>query len=194
MSRRLLGVVLAGGASRRMGADKALLTHPDGSSWLEAQVQLLRSVGLEVCVLTGHGRHHALLSSCEGVTVQAEPWQPAGPLWALSCVLNDRDDEALLTLPVDMPGLRSEALQQLIRCWRLQPSTALVADDGSRLQHLFGVYPCGALYRQALDDELTEGKARWRGWLARIPHETVNLPSDQLVNVNRPIDLAALTG
>lgn len=194
MSRRLLGVVLAGGASRRMGADKALLTHPDGSSWLEAQVQLLRSVGLEVCVLTGHGRHHALLSSCEGVTVQAEPWQPAGPLWALSCVLHDRDDEALLTLPVDMPGLRSEALQQLIRCWRLQPSTALVADDGSRLQHLFGVYPCGALYRQALDDELTEGKARWRGWLARIPHETVNLPSDQLVNVNRPIDLAALTG
>lgn len=194
MSRRLLGVVLAGGASRRMGADKALLTHSDGSSWLEAQVQLLRSVGLEVCVLTGHGRHHALLSSCEGVTVQAEPWQPAGPLWALSCVLHDRDDEALLTLPVDMPGLRSEALQQLIRCWRLQPSTALVADDGSRLQHLFGVYPCGALYRQALDDELTEGKARWRGWLARIPHETVNLPSDQLVNVNRPIDLAALTG
>lgn len=194
MSRRLLGVVLAGGASRRMGADKALLTHPDGSSWLEAQVQLLRSVGLEVCVLTGHGRHHALLSSCEGVTVQAEPWQPAGPLWALSCVLHDRDDEALLTLPVDMPGLRSEALQQLIRCWRLQPSTALVADDGSRLQHLFGIYPCGALYRQALDDELTEGKARWRGWLARIPHETVNLPSDQLVNVNRPIDLAALTG
>ena len=194
MSRRLLGVVLAGGASRRMGADKALLTHPDGSSWLEAQVQLLRSVGLEVCVLTGHGRHHALLSSCEGVTVQAEPWQPAGPLWALSCVLHDRDDEALLTLPVDMPGLRSEALQQLIRCWRLQPSTALVADDGTRLQHLFGIYPCGALYRQALDDELTEGKARWRGWLARIPHETVNLPSDQLVNVNRPIDLAALTG
>ena len=194
MSRRLLGVVLAGGASRRMGADKALLTHPDGSSWLEAQVQLLRSVGLEVCVLTGHGRHHALLSSCEGVTVQAEPWQPAGPLWALSCVLHDRDDEALLTLPVDMPGLRSEALQQLIRCWKLQPSTALVADDGSRLQHLFGVYPCGALNRQALDDELTEGKARWRGWLARIPHETVNLPSDQLVNVNRPIDLAALTG
>ena len=147
MSRRLLGVVLAGGASRRMGADKALLTHPDGSSWLEAQVQLLRSVGLEVCVLTGHGRHHALLSSCEGVTVQAEPWQPAGPLWALSCVLHDRDDEALLTLPVDMPGLRSEALQQLIRCWRPQPSTALVADDGTRLQHLFGIYPCGALYR-----------------------------------------------
>jgi len=194
MSRRLLGVVLAGGASRRMGADKALLNHPDGSSWLEAQVQLLRSVGLEVCVLTGHGRHHALLSSREGVTVQAEPWQPAGPLWALSCVLHDRDDEALLTLPVDMPGLRCEALQQLIRCWRSQPSRALVADDGSRLQHLFGIYPCGALYRKALDDELTEGKGRWRGWLERIPHDTVKLPSDQLVNVNRPIDLAALTG
>jgi len=192
MSRRLLGVVLAGGASRRMGADKALLSHPDGSRWLEAQVQLLRSAGLEVCVLTGHVSHHELLSTRKGVTVQAEPWQPAGPLWALSCLLHDRDDEALLTLPVDMPGLRLEALQQLIRCWRTQQSKAFVADDGSRLQHLFGIYPSGALYRKALDDELKEGKGRWRGWLERIPYDTVKLPPDQLVNVNRPIDLAAL--
>ena len=194
MTRRLLGVVLAGGASRRMGADKALLTHPDGSSWLEAQVQLLRSVGLEVCVLSGHGRHHALLSSRKGVTVQAEPWQPAGPLWALSCVLHERDDEALLTVPVDMPGLRLDALQQLIRCWTPQQARALVADDGSRLQHLFGIYPCGALHRKALDDELTEGKGRWSCWLERIPQDTVKLPPDQLLNVNRPIDLEALTG
>ena len=192
MSRRLLGVVLAGGASRRMGADKALLCHPDGSSWLEAQVQLVRSAGLEVCVLTGHVSHNALLSTRKGVTVQAEPWQPAGPLWALSCVLNDRDDEALLTLPVDMPGLRLEALQQLMFRWRSQQAKAFVADDGSRLQHLFGIYPCGALYRKALDDELMEGKGRWRSWLQRIPHDTVKLPPDQLVNVNRPIDLTAL--
>ncbi|KZR91805.1 Molybdenum cofactor guanylyltransferase [Synechococcus sp. MIT S9509] len=194
MSRRLLGVVLAGGASRRMGADKALLTHPDGSSWLEAQVQLLRSAGLDVCVMTGHDTHHALLSTRKGVTVQAEPWQPAGPLWALSCVLHDRDDEALLTLPVDMPGLRLDALQQLILRWRQQPARALVADDGSRLQHLFGIYPCGASYRKALDDELTEGKGRWRDWLGCIPHDTLKLPPDQLVNVNRPLDLKALTG
>ena len=194
MSRRLLGVVLAGGASRRMGADKALLTHPDGSSWLEAQIQLLRSADLEVCVLTSHSRHRALLSSRNGVTVQAEPWQPAGPLWALSCVLHERDDEALLTVPVDMPGLRLDALQQLIRCWTPQQARALVADDGSRLQHLFGIYPCGALHRKALDDELTEGKGRWSCWLERIPHDTVKLPPDQLLNVNRPIDLEALTG
>ena len=193
MSRRLLGVILAGGASRRMGADKALLTHPDGSSWLEAQVQLLRSVDLEVCVLTAHDRHHALLRSRKGVIVQAEPWQAAGPLWALSCLLNDRDDEALLTVPVDMPCLRSDALQRLIVCWSTQQSLALVADDGSRLQHLLGIYPCGVFNRMALDAELTEGKGRWRGWLERIPHDTLKLPSDQLVNVNRPIDLAALT-
>ena len=194
MSRRLQGVVLAGGASQRMGTDKALLTRPDGMSWLEAQVQLLRSEDLEVCVLTGHGSHHQLLGTFEGVTVKAEPWQPAGPLWALSCVLHDRDDEALLTVPVDMPGLRQDALQQLILRWRRQPSRVFVADDGSRLQHLLGIYPCGALYRKALDDELTKGECRWHGWLERIPHDTVKLPPDQLVNVNRPVDLAALSG
>ena len=194
MTRRLVGVVLAGGASQRMGADKALLSHPNGTSWLEAQVQLLRSADLEVCVLTGHGSHHQLLGTLEGVTVQAEPWQPAGPLWALSCVLHDRDDEALLTVPVDMPGLRQEVIQQLISRWSMQPSRALVADDGSRLQHLLGIYPCGALYRKALDDELTKGESRWHVWLERIPHDSLKLPPDQLVNINRPGDLAALSG
>lgn len=194
MSRCLLGVVFAGGASRRMGTDKALLTHPDGFSWLEAQVQLLRSLQLEVCVLTGHARHHARLSDCEGVSVQAEPWQPAGPLWALSCVLHDRDDQALLTLPVDMPGLRLDAVQELMARWSAHEATALVADDGMRLQPLLGIYPCGELYRKALDEELTDGKGRWFGWLERIPYDTVRLPAHQLVNVNRPVDLETLTG
>ena len=194
MSRRCLGVVLAGGASRRMGTDKALMTHPNGSSWLEAQVQLLRSVDLEVCVLTGHAGHHARLSDCEGVSVQAEPWQPAGPLWALSCLLHDRDDEALLTLPVDMPALRLDALEHLMARWSGDDARAVVADDGIRLQPLLGIYPCGKVFRKALDEELTAGQARWLGWLERIPHDTVKLPPDQLVNVNRPVDLAALNG
>lgn len=192
MARRLQAVVLAGGASRRMGTDKALLIHPDGSSWLEHQVQLLRAIELEVCVLTGHARHHAHLSDCTGVTLQAEPWPPSGPLWALSCVLHERDDEALLTVPVDMPGLQVDALQQLLQQWRSDENQALVADDGTRLQPLLGIYPCGAANRQALDDELTTGMNRWQGWLERIQHRKLRLPSDQLVNVNRPTDLAAL--
>ena len=192
MSRSLRAVLFAGGASQRMGSDKALLRHSNGDPWLVASVKLLRSVGLEVWVLSGHASHRDCLAGQSGVTVQAEPWAPAGPLQAFSCVLSEREDEAWLTLPVDMPGLRRSTLQSLLRHWRQAEGLALVAEGDDRLQPLFGVYPCGAHNRRALDQELAQGRGRWFGWLERIPYSTFLCPDRDLINVNRPDDLAAL--
>ena len=192
--RSVKAVVFAGGASRRMGADKAMLTHVDGSTWLERQVRLLRSFDLEVCVMSGYAAHRRCLSGWPGVTVQAEPWSPAGPLRALSCLLSADETQALLTLPVDMPGLQVEALQMLMDAWQRNESRALVADDGLRLQPLLGIYPCSAFNRAALEAELSHGQARWLGWLQRIDHDTLKLPAEQVSNVNHPSDLAALVG
>jgi molybdopterin-guanine dinucleotide biosynthesis protein A len=113
-------------------------------------------------------------------------------LQAFSCVLSEREDEAWLTLPVDMPGLRRSTLQSLLRHWRQAESQALVAEGDDRLQPLFGVYPCGAHNRCALDQELAQGRGRWFGWLERIPYSTFLCPERDLINVNRPDDLAAL--
>ena len=193
-SRSLRAVVFAGGASRRMGTDKALITTADGSTWLERQVRLLRSLGLEVCVMSAHANHRRCLSGWLGVTVHAEPWSPAGPLRALSCLLNADETQALLTSPVDMPALQIDALQALSDAWRRNESRALVADDGQRLQPLLGIYPCSAINRAALDAELCDGQARWLGWLQRIDYDSLQLPAQQLSNVNDPTDLAALVG
>ena len=192
MSRSLRAVLFAGGASQRMGSDKALLRHPNGDRWLVASVKLLRSVGLEVWVLTGHASHRDCLAGQSCVTVQAEPWAPAGPLQAFSCVLSEREDEAWLTLPVDMPGLRRSTLLSLLGHWHQAEGLALVAEGGDRLQPLFGVYPCGARSRSTLDQELAEGRGRWFGWLERIDYTTFTCPDRDLINVNRPDDLAAL--
>ena len=177
-----------------MGTDKALITTADGSTWLERQVGLLRSLGLEVCVMSAHATHQRCLSGWPGVTVQAEPWSPSGPLRALSCLFTADETQALLTLAVDMPALQVDALQTLLDAWRRNESRALVADDGQHLQPLLGVYPCSASNRAALVAELRDGQARWFGWLQRIDHATLQLPAQQLSNVNHPTDLAALVG
>ena len=194
MVRSLRAVVFAGGASRRMGTDKAFLCHQNGETWLGAAVSLLRSLDLQVHVLSSHSHHRDLLADQAGVTVQSDPGGPAGPLNAFSAVLSDRDDEALLTLPVDMPRLQRSTLVSLLSHWRQSESSALVSDAGDRLQPLFAVYPCGVANRIALDDELVQGRGRWFGWLERIPYRTFRCSSRELINVNRPDDLTALIG
>lgn len=177
-----------------MGTDKALLTTPDGVTWLQAAVHLVRALGLEVCILSAHRSHGALLDGAVGVTVVAEPGPPSGPLWALSSLFSSDVDRALLVLPVDMPNLNVATLRCLLDAWRVDEGRALVAHDGERLQPLLGIYPCGAAQRVALDQELRLGRGRWLSWLDRIDHRQLTLPAAELLNANHPHDLPALLG
>ena len=186
--------VLSGGSSRRMGRDKALLPHPSGGTWLTALVDQLLPLGYPVQVLTRHSEHAELLASRPGCSVQLEvpPWN--GPLQALAKVLSPMPGEAMLVLPVDMPRLRTNVIQQLIAAWNRAPEQAAVAHDGQRLQPLLAVIPSGAPFRSCLDQQLQRGELRWIDWLTRVPHQTVRLPAEALLNANCPADLAALAG
>ena len=77
---------------------------------------------------------------------------------------------------------------------RLLPLLEAVAHDGQRLQPLLAVIPSGPPFRSFLDQQLQRGELRWMDWLSRVPHQTVLLPEEALVNANYPADLAALEG
>ena len=184
--------VLSGGSSRRMGRDKALLPHPSGGTWLTALVDQLLPLGYPVQVLTRHSEHAELLANRPGCSVQLElpPWN--GPLQALAKVLSPMPGEAMLVLPVDMPRLRTNVIQQLIAAWNRAPEQAAVAHDGQRLQPLLAVIPSGSPFRSCLDQQLQRGELRWIDWLTRVPYQTVRLPAEALLNANCAADLAAL--
>ncbi|WP_255477652.1 molybdenum cofactor guanylyltransferase [Synechococcus sp. A15-44] len=186
--------VLSGGSSRRMGRDKALLPHPSGGVWLTALVDQLLPLGYPVQVLSRHAAHAELLTHRPGCSVVLEPPPWNGPLKALARLLPSRPGEALLVLPVDMPRLRTAVVQQLIAAWNRAPDQAAVAHDGQRLQPLLAVIPSGSPFRSCLDQQLQCGELRWMDWLTCVPHQTVLLPAEALLNANCPADLAALEG
>ena len=175
-----------------MGRDKALLPHPSGGVWLTALVDQLLPLGHPVQVLSRHAAHAELLAHRPGCSVLLElpPWN--GPLQALARLLPSQPGEALLVLPVDMPRLRTAVVQQLIAAWNRAPEQAAVAHDGQRLQPLLAVIPSGSPFRSCLDQQLQRGELRWMDWLTRVPHQTVRLPAEALLNANCPADLAAL--
>jgi molybdopterin-guanine dinucleotide biosynthesis protein A len=194
--------LLSGGASRRMGRDKALLPHPEGGCWLERSLALLGSLEMPITLLSRHAEHHRLaeaLAQRSALQLSAvdepPPWE--GPLRALQRLMALHPGERLLLCPVDMPLLRRTALETLRR--QAQPPAAgqapelLLAHDGTRLQPLLGVYPSRDDLRRDLDDCLATGERRLQGWLARHPHRCVALDPSDLRNMNRPQDWPLLS-
>lgn len=174
-----VGVVLAGGRSRRMGTDKAALSWPTegGSlSWLAHAQARLDSLCAEV-VISGHPS----LPDIEG--------ENSGPLAGISAALNRFPNRVCLFLPVDMPRVPVIELQRLVAteyrnaCFAhsLLPLRVTADDDA----------------RQAVADSLaTDAPAQRsvKAFLARLPSLTTLLPREAslMVNANTPEDLACM--
>ncbi len=190
----LRACLLSGGASRRMGRDKALLPHPCGGTWLEGTLSLLAGLGAPVTLLSGHPRHLVLAERLAGrLPVPLSPVREdpphRGPLAALGRLMELHRDERLLLCPVDMPWLTPAELGDLVRAAARRPGRVHLAHDGMRLQPLLGIYPSDAPHRRSLAAALAGGELRLQGWLARIDTTAVVLPAERLRNANRPEDL-----
>ena len=183
-----------------MGSDKALLPHPEGGTWLERTLRLLATTGAPLTLITGWPRHLQLAGALledlavAGVALELlpEPEPAQGPLRALGRLMDHHPDQRLLLCPVDMPALSAEALTAVLRASTADPTTILVADDGERLQPLFGVYPSDAGHRQRLGRVLEGGERRWLSWLAGERLRRLPLEPSVLANVNSPEQLAGV--
>lgn len=165
---RPIGVLLAGGASSRMGTDKALveLSGRPMSAWV---LQALAAVCDDVLVA---GRPDGL----GGVRGIADTMAGRrGPLAGLVAAL-EAESAPVLVVATDQPWVRVETLRHLVGLVGDLPVVP-VAHDGSR-QTTCAVYPPGIL-SVALDELLAGGSIQsvldrtafvpveedtWRGW------------------------------
>ncbi|MCP9930673.1 molybdenum cofactor guanylyltransferase [Cyanobium sp. AMD-g] len=195
----LRACLLSGGASRRMGTDKALLPHPAGGTWLEFSLARLAALPLPI-TLVSHHRAHQVLARPLGdglghpISLLAEPPPREGPLLALERLMAHHPGQGLLLCPVDMPWLEAAALEALLEATAAAPGPAPIhlAHDGQRLQPLLGVYPAHAARRQRLRAFTAAGGRRLQDWLAEEVVVPVPLPPEGLRNANRPDDVTGL--
>ncbi len=104
-SESIIGVVLAGGLSSRMGHDKALLPWADGTL-LDHMIKLLKDSGLETVVVCGER---------PGYPSFADPEPGQGPGVAISHFLASLPPGAwALIVPVDMPRLTAKLIRRLL--------------------------------------------------------------------------------
>lgn len=102
-------VLLAGGQSRRMGRDKALLPLPDGRLLWERQLAILRELEPAELFISGPARE----GFPPDVTVLCDETPCLGPLGGITAALGTMRSSWLVVLAVDMPMMTAACLATL---------------------------------------------------------------------------------
>lgn len=199
MAGELLGLLLAGGASSRLGRDKAPLMLPGGSlSFAENARNLLVEAGLPVVVAArGLARAELLLPGCAAVA----DGPGRGPAAALLGARQAFPEASWLALACDMPALSAPLLRYLSACegdWVVPAWTDPETGGEERLEPLCAVYRPPVL--AALGRRVAAGRLGLRGLAAESALSIRYLSTAELApfgdprrlfgNINRPEDLA----
>lgn len=183
----LAAVVLAGGASRRMGRDKAAMAHPEkrGQSMLEHTVAVLAERCSPILVVAAPGQS---VPAIPGVVVLRDQLRSAGPLPATGLGLRaaaDAGADRAFVCAVDMPLLSAGLIDDLAGC---SDADIVVPWDGQD-HYLAGIYRTGLA---AVVESLVAAGARSMRVLADavVTQRMVLPPTPALTNINSEADLS----
>src|SRR5206468_1023951 len=115
------GIVLAGGRSRRFGADK-LAARVGAGTLLDRSVAALASVADEVVVVVAPGRERSLAAIGPTLRVITDPEAHGGPLVGLLAGLEAVEQPVAIVAGGDMPTMRPDVLGLLIRTLLAEPT------------------------------------------------------------------------
>jgi len=192
-SGRVLGVILAGGQSRRMGVDKGLLRLHGKPLISHAIDRLTPQVSRLILNANGDPARY----TCLGLPVVADTLagQP-GPLAGLLAAMRWAEQRApdithIATAPVDTPFFPLDFVARSSAALVCPPDIHLAyAATAEGPQPVFALVDVGLA--DALERDLIAGSARRvMDWLRGRPHvEVLFEKSDAFFNINGPEDLA----
>lgn len=193
------GGVLIGGASRRMGTPKQLLTV-GGKTLLEQAVAALAPHVAAIAILGGG----PVPEACSHLPRLADAPLPegpsrvagggAGPLAGLLAALRWKPEAAWVFAPCDLPRIEPAAVAWLLAERRPDRDAVLARPDPDGPVHaLFALYEPAA---RRLVEDLAAAGGRAPRLLAGLPRVAVVVPPPALApawqGVNSPADLAGL--
>ena len=185
------GIVLAAGASERMGTPKLLLPY-DGGTVLGATVAAFTDADLDcVVVVTGH-RATEIERSIEdrGVDIARNPDPDRGTMSSLLTGVQRVDADAYVYAPGDLPTLRSDTVDALAARWQREGCWAAVTAYRDRVGHPFLVSRAAV---DAFAHETGDG-VLWRGLVESADDrvKTIEVEAPAPVDVNTMADYESL--
>jgi len=193
---KVIGLLLAGGQSRRMGGGDKTLRVLGGVSLLERVIERLRPQ-VDALVLNANGDPARFAEFALPVVADSVP-DFAGPLagvlagldWA---AVHRPDSTFIASVATDAPFLPADLVARLTTARNAAGADLACASSAGRTHPVFGLWPLRLredLRRAIVDDgirKVDEWTARHR--LVTVPF--ADRPIDPFFNANRPEDLEA---
>ncbi|MBF0135942.1 MAG: molybdenum cofactor guanylyltransferase MobA [Magnetococcales bacterium] len=187
----VMGVILAGGLSRRMaGQEKASLAL-NGKTLLE---RMVFSLTPQVATLAINANGDASRFASFGLPVFPDLRTDfPGPLAGIETALTMATMPWVLTVPTDLPFLPQNLVWILCQATQ-DPVIPVTVATGERLHPTVALWP--RQIRPKITEALDAGQLALGQWFAGHPHRVVEFPlradaPDPFFNINTPMDLAA---
>jgi len=158
--------ILAGGRSKRMGSDKALLTI-GGIPLLQRVINAAHTLAdARIIISNNPTTHSPFLWS-----LFPDRFPDAGPLGGLATALHHTTTSHLLLLACDMPNLTPPLLQYVVDQPRASHGV-IIPEDEKGLQPLCAVYSRSVL--PLAEDAIKQGQLSMQKFVGRVNARVVN--------------------
>lgn len=189
-------IIQAGGQSRRMGTDKALIDY-HGRPILVHVINLLRHLSDDVIVVANRADVYGPIVSAQRARLVPDYDPPSGPLGGIAAGLSAMTHELAIVVACDMPLLNLDLLHYLIE--RAAGFDAVVPLTGDQYEPLHAVYrrTClAAIQRRLAHDERRVISFFQDVRLSAVSEAewcVIDPAGRSLSNFNTPADLTLLT-
>jgi molybdenum cofactor guanylyltransferase len=182
-------LILAGGQGRRMqGEDKGLIRW-QGQHLIEYVLKKIQDGFSQVIISANRNIDTYLTFGYPVIEDSISGYQ--GPLAGLySAMQSCNEAEYIMVLPCDCPTVPNDLFSRLSEALAHAPDSKIaIADDGNRLQPLFGLYHHSL--KATLQYALENDQLKVQGFISELGYVTADYSdqSDAFKNFNKPEDL-----
>ena len=189
IENNILGVILAGGKSKRFGEDKSKVKL-NGKILLEHTLDKIKSKFNKTIIVSNNEILKDTITIKDCVDGQLGPL--VGVLSAMKWIKkNNYSYSWLATFPCDTPFFNISIIDKFFDAMNLKSSLLYFAKSGEKRHNIFGLWSIKLI--ETLEKDIIENKYRKvEKWANKIGVETINIPYKELdpfFNINTKEDL-----